>query len=55
MLTRGREGDIWDWVKGIISFRIKLAGLADEEGQIYDTEVTAHAFITIFIIMPLLV
>ena len=55
MLTEGREGNIWDQAKGINSFRVKLAGLADEEGQIYDTVVTAHALITIFIGIPLLV
>ena len=55
MSTEGRERDIWDWAKGINSFRVKLAGLADEEGQIYDTVVTAHALITIFITTPLLV
>ena len=55
MSTEGRERDIWDWAKGINSFRVKLAGLADEEGQIYDTVVTAHALITIFIVIPLLV
>ena len=55
MSTEGRERDIWDWAKGINSFRVKLAGLADEEGQIYDTVATAHALITIFIGVPLLV
>ena len=55
MSTEGREKDIWDWAKGINSFRVKLSGLADEEGQIYDTVATAHALITIFIGVPLLV